>query len=133
MHDLKRLLTSIAYAKSPEHERFVRDFEGTSKGRYVLAYLVGVAVLGGSELRASIERELGSVRYFPDDMFPALHLVVICDRAVRAGLSIPRLGELVFPAFKRARPELFAGTDVMDGFRLLEKASREDSGYYGSQ
>lgn len=52
MQDLKQLLKSVAYAKSPAHERLVRDFEGKSKGRYVLAYLVGIGVLGGSELRA---------------------------------------------------------------------------------
>lgn len=42
MQDLKHLLKTVAFAKSPEHERFVQDFEGMARGRYALAYLVGV-------------------------------------------------------------------------------------------
>lgn len=133
MQDLKSLLKTVAFAKSPEHERFVQDFSGKTRGRYALAYLVGVEVLGGPGLRASIERELGSPQFVPDEMYAALNVAVICDRAVRARLAITRLGELCFPAFRRAHRELFEHTSVMDGFQLLERASRQDSGYYGDQ
>lgn len=133
MQDLKRLLKTVAFAKSPEHERFVQDFKGKTRGRYALAYLVGVGVLGGPKLRASIETELGNPQFVPGEMYPALHVAVICDRAVRARLAITRLGELCFPAFRRAHRGLFEHKSVMDGFQLLERASRQDSGYYGDQ
>lgn len=133
MQDLKRLLPTVAFAKSPEHERFVQEFQGETRGRYALAYLVGVEVVGGPDLRNSIDRELGNPLFLPDQMIPALNLAVICDRAVRARLAIPRLGELAFPAFRRAHRELFEKTSVADGFDLLERASRQDSSYYGAQ
>ena len=83
--------------------------------------------------RSSSEGELGNVEFVPDRMYSALNLSVICDRAVRAGLSMVRLGELCFPAFRRANRELFENTGVADGFALLERASRQDSEYYGGK
>jgi hypothetical protein len=44
-----------------------------------------------------------------------------------------RLGELVIPSYKRANPKAFEGKTVMEAFEILEKASREDSAYYGDQ
>jgi hypothetical protein len=133
MVDLKSLLRTVAFAKSPEHERFVQEFEGQTRGRYAIAYLVGIQVLGGPKLRAEIEAELGNPTFLPDQLYSALYVAIVCDRAVRAGLPVVRLGELCFPAFRRAHRELFEHTSVEDGFSLLERASRQDSGYYGDQ
>jgi hypothetical protein len=124
-------LDSVAYAKNPAHERFVQRFEGKLKWRYHLAFLVGVEFLGGKALRAAIEQELGNPDFPLNEMRPARDMVVIFDRAIRAGLKIERIGELVFPAYKRAHPELFAGATPLDGFALLERGYREDTNYGG--
>ena len=58
-------------------------------------------------------------------------MVVIFDRAIRAGLKIERIGELVFPTYKRAHPELFVEATALDGFALLERGYREDTTYGG--
>jgi hypothetical protein len=124
-------LPGVAYAKSPEQERFVQGFEGKLKGRYNLAFLVGVEYLGGKQLRSDIEKELGHPQYRPDEWSSARDMVIIFDRAVRAGVSVERVGELVFPAYKRANPTLFEGKTVVNGFELLERAYREDTTYGG--
>jgi hypothetical protein len=59
-------------------------------------------------------------------------MVIIFDRAVRAGVSVERVGELVFPAYKRANPTLFDGKTVLNGFELLERAYRDDTTYGGA-
>ena len=53
-------LLSVAYAKTAAHEHFVLRFDGGVKGRYHLAFLVGVEYLGGQALRHAIEKELGT-------------------------------------------------------------------------
>ena len=124
-------LTSVAYAKNPDHERFIQGFTGQCRGRYHLAYLVGVEILSGPALRAEIERDLGQPRYLPDQMYPSRDLAVIFDRAVRAGLSAERLGELVIPTYKRVNPHAFEGRSVADGFEILERGWRTETTYGG--
>lgn len=124
------LLPTVAFAKSPAHERFVQGFEGQTKGRYVIAYLAGVGVLGGHTVVDSIKRELGSPVYLPDGMYPGRDLAVICDRAARAGLSLARLGQLIMPSRQRANPEMFEGKTIEEAFEVLEQASRRDTSYY---
>jgi hypothetical protein len=125
------LLTSIAYAKNVAHEKFVLGFDGQLKGRYVIAFLVAVEYLGGAALRKAIERELGDPLYVPDQWTPARDMIVIFDRAARAGVSVERMGELVIPAYKRAHPEAFVGKTVLDASDILERGYRNDTTYGG--
>jgi hypothetical protein len=125
------LLTTIAYARNVNHQRFVQRFEGKLKGRYVIAFLVGVEFLGGAPLRQQIERELGHPVYGPDQWVSARDMVVIFDRAARSGVSVERMGELVMPAYKRANPQAFVGRSVYDAFAILEKGYRQDTTYGG--
>jgi predicted hydrocarbon binding protein len=120
-------LDTIAYAKSPAHERFLRTFEGRTRGRYCLAYLVGLEVLGGTELRRRVEAELGNPRYQGDEWHPLQDMILIFDRAMRANVSLFRLGELVVPTYKRANPEPFEGKTVVDMFGILERGYRSES------
>jgi hypothetical protein len=124
-------LTTIAYAKNLDHQRFIQSFEGKLKGRYVMAFLVGVEFLGGAPLRQQIERELGNPAYGPDQWASARDMVVIFDRAARHGVSVERMGELVMPAYKRANPQAFAGKSVYDAFAILERGYRQDTSYGG--
>jgi len=124
-------LSSIAYAKSDAHTRFLQGFSGKLKGRYVIGFLVGVEYLGGAPLRQRIERELGQPHYAPDEWVAVRDMVVIFDRAVRAGVSVERVGELVMPAYKRAHPEALAGRTIHDAFDILERAYRQDTSYGG--
>jgi hypothetical protein len=122
---------NVRFAKTPEHAEFLRTFEGQIKGRYIIAVLVGIGVLGGAELRAEVERQLGHASFTPDQMYPASEYVLACDRAARAGLSFVRIGELIFPAYRRAHPELFEGRTVFDAFKLLEHAYRTETTWGG--
>jgi hypothetical protein len=124
-------LSTIAYAKNLAHQRFVQSFEGKLKGRYVMAFLVGVEFLGGAALRQQIEHELGNPHYAPDEWTSARDMIVIFDRAARAGVSVERMGELVMPAYKRANPQAFAGKNVIDAFDILERGYRMDTTYGG--
>ncbi len=124
-------LESIAYAKNPAHERFIQNFGGKLKGRYVIGFLVGVEYLGGAPLRKQIEAELGNPRYGPDEWVAVRDMAVIFDRAIRAGVSVERMGELVMPAYKRSHPQAFAGRTVQDAFDILERAYRQDTTYGG--
>jgi hypothetical protein len=124
-------LSTVAYARSDEHLRFLQTFGGKLKGRYVIGFLVGVEYLGGASLRRDIERELGRPHYGPDEWVPVREMVVVFDRAMRAGVSVERIGELVMPAYKRAHPEAFAGRTVSDAFDILERAYRQDTSYGG--
>jgi uncharacterized protein (TIGR02265 family) len=121
----------IAYARSPEHQRLIETFEGRLKGRYLLTYLAGVQFLGGTELRSQIEQDLGEPRYQLDEWYSAQDMILIFDRAVRAGLDPMRLGELVLPAYKRAHPDHFVDRTISDGFDILEKGYRLDTSYGG--
>jgi hypothetical protein len=125
------LLTTIAYAKNLKHQRFVQSFEGQLKGRYVIAFLVGVEFLGGAPLRQQIERDLGDPNYGPDAWVSARDMVVIFDRAARNGVSVERMGELVMPAHKRANPQQYAKRSVYDAFEILERGYRQDTSYGG--
>lgn len=122
-------LESVAYAKNPDHERFIQGFIGECRGRYHLAFLVGVEILQGPPLRAKIEGDLGHPRCLPDEMYPGRDLAVIFDRAVRAGLSAERLGQLVIPTYKRSNPQIFEGKTVADAFEILERGYRTDTTY----
>lgn len=124
------LLATVAFARCPAHERFVQSFAGQTKGRYVIAYLAGVGLLGGSKLVDSIKEDLGFPLYHPDKMYPGRDVAVVCDRAARAGLSLVRLGELIVPARLRANPEMFDGLTVEQAFSVLEQASQRDTSYY---
>jgi hypothetical protein len=121
----------VAYAKNPIHERFIQAFQGKLKGRYLIAFFVGVEYLGGGALRQQIERELGQPHYGPDQWVDARHMVIMFDRAVRAGASVERIGELVMPAYKRAHPEAFVGRTIFDAFEILERGYRQDTTYGG--
>jgi hypothetical protein len=125
------MLSSVAYAKSQAQERFILGFGGKLKGRYVIGFLVGVEYLGGAALRQQIERELGNPHYGPDEWVTVRDMAVIFDRAVRAGVSVERIGELVMPSYKRAHPAAFAGRTVHDAFDILERAYRQDTTYGG--
>ena len=120
-------LTSVSYAKNELHERFVLGFDGQVRGRYCLAYLVGTGILGGPELRASIEHDLGNPKYGLEEWYPSRDAVFIFDRALRAGVSAERMGELVIPTYKRAHPDEFAGRTILQAFDILEAAYRRDS------
>ncbi len=124
-------LDSVAYAKNPDHERFIQAFTGQCRGRYHLAFLVGVEILAGPPLRAEIERDLGHPRYVSDQMYGGRDLAVIFDRAMRAGIRAERLGELVIPTYRRANPHLFDGKTVADAFEILELGYRTDTTYGG--
>ena len=124
-------LPSVAYAKNPEHERFIQSFEGQVKGRYHLAFLVGIEYIGGHDLRARIEKELANPHYQPDDWYSARDMVVMFDRAVRAGLAVGRVGELVMPTYKRSNPKAFEGKTIIHGFEILEQAYRAHTSYGG--
>jgi hypothetical protein len=121
----------VHYAKNPRHDRFLCEFEGHIKGRYLLALLVGTGVLGGLPLRQEVERELGLTSCAPDQMYDAALYIRACDRASRAGLSMVRMGELIFPAYRRSHPALFEGKTVVDAFRLLEHAYRTETSWGG--
>ena len=128
---MSKLVTDVAYAKSPEHNERLSHYEGGVKGRYLLAFLAGVGCLGGSELRAEVESDLGSPEYRLDTWYPVAHMVLIFDRAARAGIELRRLGGLVLPAYKRAHPERFEGQSVEQAFDVLERGFREDTTYGG--
>jgi hypothetical protein len=128
---LDAALANIAFAKSPAQQRFIQTFDGKLKGRYVIGYLVGVEFLGSTPLRHQIEKDLGNPRYAPDEWVSVRDVAIIFDRAVRAGLSVERLGELVMPAYKRAYPKEFEGRSVYDAFEVLERAYRQDTSYGG--
>ena len=42
------------------HEQFLRNSDGKLKGRYNLAFLVGIEFVGGHQLRRDIETALGN-------------------------------------------------------------------------
>jgi hypothetical protein len=128
---MRELPAKISYAKSSLQDRFIQQFDGQLKGRYLLAFLVGVQYMGGAPLRAAIEQELGNPHYGLDEWCSARDMVLVFDRAHRAGISMQRLGELVMPAYKRANPEALAGLDVAGGLALLERAYRESTTYGG--
>jgi hypothetical protein len=124
-------LSRIVYAKNAKHEAFIQQFDGKLKARYVISYLVSVEFVGSTPLRKLIENELGNPKYRPDDWVSAWNMVVIFQRATEMGLSSERLGETVFPAYKRSRPALFEGRSLLDGFSILEQAYRDDTTYGG--
>jgi len=124
-------LHNVVYAKNPAHELFLQGFTGQCRGRYHLAFLVGVEILAGPSLRAEIERQLGQPNYLPDSMYPGRDLAVIFDRAMRAGLAAERLGEMVIPAYKRSSPQVFEGKTIADAFEILERGYRTDTTYGG--
>jgi hypothetical protein len=131
-HKDKAALTSVFYAKNGEQERFIlHDFKGQLKGRYVIAFLVGIEYLGGKGLRRQIELELGDPHYALDGWVSGRDLVIIFDRAARAGVSMERMGEILVPAYKRANPEEFVGRTVQDGADILERAYRLATTYGG--
>jgi hypothetical protein len=124
-------LLRLSYAKNERHEQFVLGHTGQLKGRYNVAFLVGSGILGGAELRASLERELGNPKYGLEDWCPVRDAVYIFDRMGRAGVSFERVGELVLPAYKRAHPQEFEGRNVLQAFEILEAAYRRDTTYGG--
>jgi hypothetical protein len=128
---METALGPIVYAKNAAHQQFLESFEGKLKGRSSIAALVVIEFIGGSKLRKDIEAELGNPAYQPDDWCSARDLIVIYDRALRAGVSAERLGYRVMPTFKRTFPKLFEGKTVRDAFRILEKAYRENTTYGG--
>jgi hypothetical protein len=125
-------LTHVVYAKNAAQERFIlKQFSGQLKGRYVIAFLVGIEYLGGKQLRRAIELELGDPRYGLDAWVSGRDLIYIFDRAARAGVSMERMGEILVPAYKRANPEEFEGKTVHDGADILERAYRLATTYGG--
>jgi hypothetical protein len=128
----KATLSGVSYAKNSNHERYIlQSFDGQLKGRYVIAFLVGVEYLGGAPLRKQIEHELGDPKYGLDAWVPGRDLVIIFDRAMRAGVSMERMGEILVPAYKRANPTEFEGRSVLDGADILERAYRQATTYGG--
>jgi hypothetical protein len=121
------LETPIVYARSKEHDQFLRSFVGDLKGRYLLAYAVGIEVVSGRELRLQVERELGDPRFEPETLYDIRYLVVMLDRAMRQGLSSERLGELIVPTRKRTNPQAFAGKTVGEAFQSMIDGYRADS------
>jgi hypothetical protein len=124
-------LSSVAYARNALHQRFVLEFEGQLRARYNLVFLETVGVLGGAKLRRDIERELGHPRYAPDGWASVRDAILIFDRAVRAGVSVEQMGELVMPTYKQANPDVFRGRSITDAFEILEKGYRQDTSYGG--
>ncbi len=123
--------TQIAYAKNAAHEQFLRNFDGKLKGRYNLAFLVGIEFVGGHQLRREIETALGNPTYRPDEWCSGRDLIVMFDLAVRAGVSPERIGMLTMPTYKRAYPDLFKGKTVRDGLVLFDQGYRTDTTYGG--
>lgn len=121
----------IVYAKNAAHQKFLDGFEGKMKGRSSIAALVVVEFIAGSKLRKEIEAELGNPTYQTNEWSSARDLILIYDRAIRAGVSAERLGHRVMPNFKRTFPELFRGKTVRDAFGILERAYRENTTYGG--
>jgi len=122
---------NVVYAKNPEHEEFLRNFDGNVKGLYHIAYLVAIEFSGGAKLRGEIETALGKPTYLPNEWYPAKDMIVMFDRAIRAGISSERVGLQTMPTYKRANPEKFEGKSVREGFQLLEQAFRGDTTYGG--
>ncbi len=125
------LSKQIVYAKNAAHQKFLEDFQGQMKGRSSIAALVVIEFVAGSKLRKEIEAELGNPAYQTHEWCSARDLIVIYDRAIRAGVSAERLGFRVMPNYKRTFPELFEGKTVRDAFGILEKAYRENTTYGG--
>lgn len=121
----------IVYAKNAAHQQFLERFTGKLKGRSTIAALVVIEFIGGSQLRKDIEAELGNPIYQPDEWCSARDLIVIYDRALRAGVSAERLGHRVMPTFRRSFPALFEKKTVSDAFGILERAYRENTTYGG--
>jgi hypothetical protein len=119
----------VSFAKTREHEEFLLAVRGHIRGRYLISFLVGVGIVGGNELRRSIEAELGRPYYMPEQMYPARELVFICHHAAASKLPIARLGESMAPTFKRAHPEYFAGRSVEQLCEIIERAYREETTY----
>ena len=125
------LLPRISFAKNPAHEKHLRHYEGKVKGRYLRAFLAGAAFQGGPGVRAAIERELDDPDYMLDEWYPVQDMVLIFDRAARAGIDLARMGGLVLPAYQRAHPEQFEGKSVEQGFDVMEQGFREHTTYGG--
>lgn len=125
------LSNQIVYAKNAAHQKFLEGFQGQMKGRSSIAALVVIEFVAGSKLRKEIEAELGNPTYQTHEWCSARDLIVIYDRAIRAGVSAERLGIRVMPNYKRTFPELFEGKTVRDAFGILEKAYRENTTYGG--
>ena len=123
--------TSVIYAKNPQHEQFLRNFDGRVKGQYHIAYLVAIEFSGGAKLRGEIEKALGEPTYLPNEWYPAKDMIVMFDRAIRAGVSPERVGLQTMPTYKRVNPDKFEGKSVREGFQLLEQAFRADTTYGG--
>jgi len=122
---------NVTYAKNAEHERFLRGFDGRVKGLYHIAYLVAIEFSGGAQLRSEIEVALEKPTYLPNEWYPAKDMIVMFDRAIRAGVSPERIGRQTMPTYKRTNPARFEGKSVRDGFELLEQAFRADTTYGG--
>src|SRR5205807_6291833 len=121
----------IVYAKNVAHQQFLDSFNGKLKGRSSIAALVVIEFIGGSRLRKDIEAELGNPTYQPEEWCSARDLIVMYDRALRAGVSAERLGYRVMPTFKRSVPAFFEGKTARDAFQILEQAYRENTTYGG--
>ena len=128
---METLPKQIIYAKNAAHQQFLDAFEGSLKGRSSIAALVVIEFIGGSKLRKDIEAELGNPTYQPNEWCSARDLILMYDRALRAGVSAERMGHRVMPTFMRSFPELFEGKTVRDAFYILEKAYRENTTYGG--
>ena len=124
-----RLPEKIAYAKNATHNQFLHSFEGKVKGRYLLAFLVGIGFVGGTKLRQDIETDLGNPAYILDEWYPGRDVIFMFDRAVRSGLSPERIGLLSVPAYKRANPTLFEGKTARQAFELLDQGLRSETSY----
>lgn len=125
------LPTQITYAKNPAHNQFLHNFDGKLKGRYHLAFLVGIEFVGGQQLRRDIEALLGNPTYPLDEWCSARDLIIMFDGAMRAGVSPERIGLLTMPTYKRSNPDLFKGKTLRDGLAIFDYGYRTDTTYGG--
>jgi hypothetical protein len=131
VHSVATLPAQITYAKNAAHNQFLHSFDGKLKGRYCIAFLVGIEFIGGPELRREIEGLLGNPKYPLDEWCSARDLIVMFDRAVRAGIAPERIGLLTMPAYKRSYPEVFEGKTLRDGLIIFDHGYRADTTYGG--
>lgn len=119
----------IAYARNAAHNQFLHNFDGKVKGRYQLAFLVGIGFVGGLQLRQDIETDLGNPIYALDEWYSGRDVILMFDRAVRRGLSPERIGLLSVPAYKRANPSVFEGKTIRQAFEFLDQGFRSETTY----
>lgn len=121
----------MSEAYPPKQEKFIQTCTGEVRGRYILAVLSSIGILGDEGLKEKCMEASGRKRYDPFEMYPVQEFIKIMKVAIEAGIPAERFGQQVIPAFKRGYPELFESKDFQMEMRKVEELFKKDTTYGG--